>query len=103
MPKKPMVRRATRAELDYIEKYASRSVFDRLAEGQLEFVPPEEIPPELAALMRAKPNGVWVQLSTSDLRRLAALSRKEGIAPEKLLSRWARERLRTHSRQPAGR
>ena len=102
MPKKPVVRRATKAELEYIEKYASRSVFDRLAEGQLEVVPSGEIPPELAALMGAKPNGVWVPLSTQDLRRLEALSKKEGIAPEKLLSRWAHERLRVDRRLPVG-
>ena len=96
MPKKPVVRRATKAELEYIEKYASRSVFDRLEEGQLELVPPDEIPPELAALMHAKPNGLWVQLSTRDLRRLKSLSKETGIAPGKLPSRWARERLNTH-------
>lgn len=92
------VPRATRDELRYIEGYASRPAVDRLAEGQLEVVPPDEIPEVLRSYMEPQQPGVWVELSEEDLRRLLTLSKRKRQAPGKLLARWARERLHTQIR-----
>lgn len=95
MARKSRLPRASKADLEYIERFASRPVFDRLAEGQLEVVAPEDIPESLAVHMR--PRGVWVSLSTDDLRRLLAASERTGVAPDRLVAKWTRERLRSRT------
>ena len=96
MGKKSKQPRASKADLEYLEKFASRPVFDWLAEGQLEVVSPDEIPKSLAAYMRPR-RGVWIPLSTQDIRRLLEASEKTGVAPDKLIAKWTRDRLRSRT------
>ena len=98
MKRQRRVPRATRDELRYIEEYASRPAVDRLAEGQLEVVPTDEIPEVLRSYMEPQQPGIWVELKEEDLRRLLSLSKRKRQAPGKLLARWARERLHAQTR-----
>jgi hypothetical protein len=94
MARKSRLPKASKTDQEYVKKFASRSVFDRLAEGQLEVVPADEIPESLAAIMGSR-DGVWIPLSPRDLRRLLAASEQSGVAPGKLVAQWTRERLRS--------
>jgi hypothetical protein len=98
MIKKSRLPRATSFEQEYIERFASRSVSDRLNEGQLEVVRTGGIPPLLRAYMNRASRTIGVMLGNSDLNLLRSLSRKLNQPPGKIIAKWTREKLRSQTR-----
>ena len=91
--KKRNALRATKEELQHIREVESRSVEERLAAGELEVVPPDEIPSVLRSLMESGEEGVWTELPKRDLKQLLELSKRTGRTPAQLLAQWAHEKL----------
>jgi predicted DNA-binding protein len=91
MNKKP--RKATAAELRYIEDMKRTNAFEKLDHGEAKILSMDEYPAPLRRLIERERRMVRLTLSPALKRRLDALSAAEGVSEAELVKRWVEERL----------
>jgi len=86
--KKRGLARNTKAEDAYVRDMGQVSAFDKLDAGEAAVLAPDDYPEPIRRFLQRERSVVRIRLSANARRKLDRLSRRRGVAADKLARKW---------------